>query len=69
MELKNGAESLGLIGIETNNWPTHLWWDIIEWCRQTFGDTTFGIEWFCTDDYNLYLDEKHLVLFALRWAG
>lgn len=65
--MTTGHMSLGLIGIETNNWPLSAWWTIIEWCRETFGDTTFGIEWFCTDQYELYLAEEHLTLFALRW--
>ena len=68
MELKNGDVSLGLIGLDTNNWPTYMWWDIVKWCREAFGDDTFGIEWFCTEDYGLYMSEENLTIFALRWA-
>ena len=57
-----------MIEIETKNWPITLWWEIIEWCKTTFGLPQWGETWFFQDDYSLYLTEKNLTMFLLRWA-
>jgi hypothetical protein len=58
-----------MIEIETKDWPIGLWYKAVQWCLDTFGPLTFGTEWFWQDDYSLYLSEKNVTLFVLRWAN
>lgn len=69
MSMTTCDESLNLIELDTTNWTTILWWEIVGWCRETFGDDTFGLEWYCTDDFELCIREDQLLLFALKWAS
>jgi len=57
-----------MIEIETKNWPTTLWWEVVRWCEATFGPQQWGKTWFYQDDYSLYLTEKNLTMFLLRWS-
>lgn len=57
-----------MIEVITNGWPISLWYNVIEWCAETFGYDTYGIEWFWQDDYSIYLSEEAALLMALRWT-
>lgn len=62
-------ESPKLIELDTNNWPTILWWEIVGWCGETFGNDTFGVEWYCNEDHKLFMREDRFLLFALKWLS
>lgn len=57
-----------MIEVITKEWSISFWVAVINWCVETFGYSTFGTEWFWQDDYSIYLSEKYLTMFMLRWS-
>jgi hypothetical protein len=57
-----------MIEIITNDWPTTFWWEVVKWCESTFGPPRWDKNWFFQDDYSLYIHEKYLPFFILRWS-
>jgi hypothetical protein len=57
-----------MIEIITNDWPTTFWWEVVKWCESTFGPPRWDKNWFFQDDYSLYIHEKYLPFFMLRWS-
>jgi len=56
-----------MIEICTKDWPYWLWHEVINWCYNTYGAGEWNKNWFFQDDYSLYIHEKYLPFFILRW--
>jgi hypothetical protein len=55
--------------IDTFAWELAHWYEVIDWCRETFGpaDESSGV-WDWDNDYSLWMNDECLALFLLRWA-
>jgi hypothetical protein len=57
-----------MIEIITKDWPLTLWYEIVDWCYTHFGKAEWDNNWYFSDDYSIYIHEKYLPFFLLRWA-
>lgn len=55
-----------MIEIITKDWPVQQWYDVINWCLDTFGPPRPG-EWMWSDDYSLHVSKENAMLLVLRW--
>jgi hypothetical protein len=57
-----------MIEICTKDWPLEKWYEVVDWCYNTYGIWDRDKSWYFQDDYSLYIHEKYLPFFILRWA-
>jgi hypothetical protein len=57
-----------MIEIITKDWPLPLWYEVVDWCYTTFGKAEWDKNWYFGDDYSIYIHERNLSFFILRWS-
>ena len=57
----------------SGEWYTQQWFDMENWCTETFGETasngvwTPDMRWYANNQKFWFRDEQDLLLFTLRW--
>lgn len=57
-----------MIQLNTDYWSVDFFYEVAQWCIETFAATEHGITWLFDSDYKIHLSEGNLVVFILRWA-
>ena len=57
-----------MIEIITKDWPLDLWYNVVNWCYSTYGIAEWDKNWYFSDDYSIYIHERYLSFFMLRWS-
>lgn len=46
-----------------------MYWEVVWWCRNTFGIKTLGDKWLIDFDKNsILMSDDYYTLFVLRWS-
>lgn len=54
--------------LNTDYWPTSLFFEVSQWCIDTFSAEEHGITWELGSDFRLRLSDKNITIFYLNWS-